>query len=618
MAVPPDSADWVHEIKFDGYRMQMRVEGGKARLLTRRGLDWTERFPEIAREGDRLPDCLLDGEIVALDGDGVADFSALQQALSEHKTAALVFFLFDVLYAGGRDLRPEPLRARKDILEALLRRHAAKLTRLRFVSHFASAGEAVLNAACRMHLEGVISKRLDAPYRSGRSDSWTKSKCRAGQEVVIGGWWGDSSKLRSLLVGAFRGGKLVYLGRVGTGFNPALARPLLARLKGLGRAASPFSTRPPRTGGIHWVEPKLVAEVEFGAITQAGLLRQASYKGLREDKTAQSVVPEAQPAARIVGEKKGQAMPRHQLTKAGERHCEIAGIVISHPAKELWPQAAPDPAFTKEDLARHYEAFAERILLHVAGRPLSLVRAPDGIDGQLFFQRHANKQAIKSRPIKVEGEPEPYLAIDDAEGLVSLAQAAVLELHPWGSKKDEPEVPERVIFDLDPAPDVAFDRVIAGAKELRERLKGCGLEPFVKTTGGKGLHVIAAIKGSPRAPATWPDVKEFAHRLCLQMEADSPDAYIAVMAKKARAGKIFLDYLRNDRTSTAVAPWSPRARAHAPVATPLEWAQLRKGLDPLAYTLRTAAALLKRPDPWRDLHKSAGSLPVARKALEKA
>jgi bifunctional non-homologous end joining protein LigD len=304
--------------------------------------------------------------------------------------------------------------------------------------------------------------------------------------------------------------------------------------------------------------------------------------------------------------------------KRGDAHCEIAGVVLSHPDKVLWPAAKPDPAFAKLDLARHYEAFAARILLHAGGRPVTLVRAPDGITGQLFFQRHANKQAIKARPVKVKGEPEPYMTIDDAEGMVSLAQAAVLELHPWGSKKNDPEVPERVIFDLDPAPDVRFERVIDAARELRERLMLCGLEPFVKTTGGKGLHVTAAITGGARKSATWAAAKDFARRLCLAMEADDPASYTTKMAKAARTGKIFLDYLRNDRTATAVAPWSPRARPHAPVATPLPWTQIRKVLDPLTFTLRTAPALLKRADPWADLPKSAGNLDAAIKKLTQA
>ncbi len=618
VSAPPGTPGWVHEIKFDGYRVQMRVEDRKARLLTRNGLDWTTRFPEIARDGDALPDCLIDGEICALDANGVADFGALQQALSEAATSGLVFFVFDALYADGRDLRELGLRDRKAVLTDLLDLHAKRSKRLRFVEHFGSSGESVLNAACRLGLEGVISKRLDAPYHSGRSDSWTKSKCRAGQEVVIGGWWGNQTTLRSLLVGAFRDGRFIYLGRVGTGFNPATSRALLSKLKPLQVAKSPFTGAVDRTHDVQWVKPTLVAEVEFGTITQAGLLRQASYKGLREDKPASAVVPEAQPTRATGRRSRGDKMPKRPLTKPGEPHVEIAGIVITHPDKAMWPTAKPDPAFSKLDLAKHYEAFADRILLHVAARPLSLVRAPDGIDGQKFFQRHAHQQASGARPIKVTGEAEPYLAIDDEPGLVSLAQAAVLELHPWGCQRDAPDVPERIIFDLDPAPDIDFDRVIAAAKEVRDRLKALGLEPFVKTTGGKGLHVTAAIKGTARDPATWPDVKDFAHQFCLQMVADRPDAYIATMAKKARSGKIFLDYLRNDRSSTAVAPWSPRARPHAPIATPLPWSQLRNGLDPLAFTLRTAGALLKRADPWRDLHKSATPLAAARRALEKS
>ena len=591
-------------MKFDGYRMEMRVAGGRAQLLTRRGLDWTHRFPEIAKEGESLPDCLLDGEIVAVNKDGVSDFALLQQALSEERTSHLIYYIFDALHADGRELANAPLSERKTVLEKFLKRHAPRAHRLHYVSHFSSPGEAMLDAACRMKLEGVISKRLGAPYRSGRGEGWVKAKCRAGQEVVIGGWWGSAKQLRSLLVGAHRGGKFVYLGRVGTGFNTQNSAQLLKKLWPLKRDTAPFADAPPRTREVHWVEPKLAAEIEFSTFTSAGLLRQSSYKGLREDKPARAIVVEPQPAA----ERKDNSMPK-------SKNNEIAGQIISHPDKILWPAAKPDPAFTKRDLAEHYEAFAERILLHVAGRPISMVRAPDGIDGQKFFQRHANKQGIKSVPVKVKGEPEPYIAISDEEGLVSLAQAAVLEIHPWGSKKNEPEIPERIIIDLDPAPDVDFDAVIEAAKEMGERFRACGLEPFVKTTGGKGLHVVAAVKGSARNPPNWKQVKDFAHLIVLQMAHDNPHLYTTTVAKKARGGKIFLDYLRNDRTSTAVAPWSPRARAHAPIATPLAWRQLRKGLDPLAFTLRTAHTLLKRADPWADLHKSARSLDAALRKL---
>jgi len=606
-AAPPASSDWVHEVKFDGYRIEMRVVAGAVQLFTRRGLDWTARFPEIATEGRALPDGLYDGEIVALGEEGVSDFAALQEALSSGKTSELAYFLFDILHSGGQDLREEPLWRRKEILQDVLQRRAAHKNRLRFVAHFTSTGEAVLDAACRMKLEGVISKRRDAPYRSGRSDSWTKSKCRGGQEVVIGGWWGDAKALRSLLVGVFRNDQFVYMGRVGTGFNAALSRDVLAKLKSLKRATSPFQgdNKPPRQSGVNWTEPSLVAEVEFSTITSAGLLRQASFKGLREDKPAKTIVAEPQPAVQRQSAK-AKMPPSAQI---GTEHHEIAGIVLSHPDKVLWPAAEPEPAFTKRDLAEHYEAFAERMLVQLAGRPVTLVRAPDGIDGQKFYQRHAGKQAIQGRLVKVSGESEPYFTIDDGKGLVSLAQAAVLEIHPWGCKPNEPDVPEHVIFDLDPAPDVGFERVIAAAKDIRARLTTLGLQPFVKTTGGKGLHVVAAIKARPRHPLTWPEVKHFAQALCLAMEHDYPSAYVSTMAKKARTGKIYLDYLRNDRTATAVAPWSPRARPHAPMATPLAWSQIKNGLDPLAFTLRTAKNFLKRPDPWAEMAKSAAPLP---------
>jgi bifunctional non-homologous end joining protein LigD len=606
VVAPPDSAGWIHEVKFDGYRMQMRVDKGRARLFTRRGLDWTNRFSEIAREGGGFPDCLLDGEIVALRKDGSTDFAALQDALSKSKTSGLVYFVFDVLWAEGRDQRGEPLSTRKRVLDGLLPQAGE---RIRPVSHFTADGKAVLEAACRMDMEGVVSKKLDAPYRSGRSDSWTKAKCRAGQEVVIGGWWGDGTTLRSILVGAFEHGEFRYLGRVGSGFDAQSANALLARLKPLLRKTAPFADAPARSRDVHWVEPKLVAEIAYGTVTGAGLLRQASFKALREDKPAASVVPEV--PAEAPGDRTKPVTAKTKPARVGKENLAIGGVVLTHAAKELWPAAAPDPAFTKQDLAEYYRDFADRILLHLAGRPVSLVRAPDGITGQAFFQRHANQQGIKYRPLSVPGRKETYITIDDAEGLISLAQAAVVEFHPWGARPGQPDVPERIIFDLDPAPDVSFSDVIAAAKELRERLTAMDFVPFVKTTGGKGLHVVVGVKG--RTKPSWPQVKEFAHGLCVSMERDSPDAYTSTMAKNVRGGKIFLDYLRNDLTATAVGPWSPRGRPHAPIATPIEWSQLRQGFDPLAFTLRTASALLKRKDPWAGLSQSAAPLPAKRK-----
>ena len=600
---PPSGANWVHEVKFDGYRVQMRVQDGRARLRTRKGLDWTAKFPEIAKDGSALPDCLIDGEICALNKDGAADFGALQLALSQHKTGALVFFLFDALFADGVDVRKEGLAARKQVLQALLQ-HARGSKRLRFVPHFSSQGDAMLEAACKMDMEGIVSKRLDAPYHSGRGDAWTKAKCRGGQEVVIGAWRGTATKLRSLLVGTHQGGKFVYMGRVGTGYTGAVAADLLKKLKPLQRKTPAFASVP-HAPDLNWVEPKLVAEIEFENVTADGLFRQAAFKGLRADKPAESVVPEV-PAR----EKKTMAKkPGRAAVKADDT---VLGVTISHPDKVLWPKSKLGPAVTKLDLARYMAHAAARMLPHIEERPISVVRTPDGIEGETFFQRHKLMgTAVPMLAIKVSGEKQPFLGVDNAVALVALAQQAVTEIHPWGSAKGDPDSPERIIFDLDPAPDVPFGRVVEGALELKKRLSKLGLVPFVKTTGGKGLHVVVAIKKG----SSWAEAKAFAKAVATELADDMPERYTATLAKKARTGKIFIDYLRNDRTSTGVAPWSPRARPGAPIAVPLAWSQVKSGLDPSKFTIATAAPLLKKADPWAGLAKSATALgPAMRKA----
>ena len=609
-AHPPNTDAWVHEVKFDGYRLQMRVEKGRALLRTRKGLDWTAKFPEIAADGAKLPDCLIDGEICAPNGEGAADFGALQLALSEEKTGGLVFFVFDCLFAAGRDLRKLPLSARKDALQEVLK-HAKTSKRLRFVPHFTNHGEAMLQAACKMDMEGIVSKRLDAPYVSGRAGSWTKSKCRGGQEVVIGGWRGDANTLRSLLVGTRKDGKFVYMGRVGTGYTATVAADLLKKLKPLKRDRPAFAGSPRGDSDLNWVAPKLVAEIEYENVTSDGLFRQAAFKGLRADKPAEAVTMEV---ARGTTEEKAMAAPRAaaKTTKTAAKGNVVLGVTISHPEKALWPKSKAGPAVTKLDLARYMAAAAERMLPHIEERPISIVRTPDGIEGETFFQRHALKGTqVPMLAIKVSGEKQPYLGVDSAAALVALAQQAVTEIHPWGSKKGEPDVPERIILDLDPAPDVDFDRVVEGAQELRKRLTKLGFEPFVKTTGGKGLHVVIAIKPG----STWPDAKAFAKAMATGLETDMPDRYTTTIAKKARTGKIFVDYLRNDRTSTGVAPWSPRAREGAPVAVPIAWSQVKKGLDPQAFNVRTIGPVLKKADPWAGLAKSAKALGPAMKKI---
>ena len=609
MKAPPDGKGWVHEVKFDGYRMQMRVGNGKARLRTRKGLDWTDRFPEIAKEGGGLPDCMIDGEICALNKEGSSDFGLLQNALSDHKTGGLIFYLFDCLFAQGHDLRKESLNKRKRVLEELLK-HARESKRLKYVPHFTQSGEAMLTATCKMDLEGVISKKLDAPYFSGRGDSWTKSKCRGGQEVVIGAWRGTDTTLRSLLVGVHKGDEFVYMGRVGTGYNAKTSAELLKALWPLKRKTSPFDDA--RGGAdVNWVEPKLVAEIEFENVTQDGLFRQAAFKGLRQDKPADAVVPEV--AADAPSEEKRKMAIKAKSKRAAEKDDTVLGIKISHPEKELWPKSKLGPAVTKLDLARYMADAAKKMMPHIANRPISVVRTPDGIEGQKFFQRHELKgTAAPVLGIKVKGEPQPYLGIDTEEALVALAQQAVTEIHPWGCRAGDPETPERVIFDLDPAPDVPFAKVIEGAKELRKRLAALGFTPFVKTTGGKGLHVVVAIKG-----ADWAEAKAFAKAVAMQLERDMPDRYTTTIAKRARNGKIFVDYLRNDKTSTGVAPWSPRAREGATIAVPLDWKELTAKLDPKKFTIPKSAELLTKADPWNGLAKSAKPLAAAMKKLAK-
>ena len=597
---PPAGAGWVHEVKFDGYRMQMRIEAGRVSLRTRKGLDWTDRFPEIAAAGARLADGLIDGEIVALDHAGAPDFAALQAALSDRKTAPLVFFVFDALFADGRDLRAEPLSERKAALQALLgtlKGQAAQ--RLRYVEHFESGGEAVLRSACRLSLEGIVSKKLTAPYRSGRGEAWTKAKCRAGHEVVIGGWTTTDGAFRSLIVGAYRDGKLIHLGRVGTGFGQDKLDRLLPALQAHAAKSSPFvgPGAPRAAANVHWLEPALVAEIEYAGFTGDGLLRQASFKGLRADKPASEVTPEtAAPATQPL------AMPAPKPARTGSN--VVMGVTLSHPDKALWPDGGDGAPVTKLELARYFEALGGRIMPHLEGRPCSIVRAPDGIEGERFFQRHAGKGTSSLlEVVTVSGDRQPYLQIDRVEGLAAVAQQGGLELHPWNCWPGEPDRPGRLVFDLDPAEGLGFEAVIEAAKAVRERLEALGLTTFCKTTGGKGLHVVTPLTHDPKLD--WPQAKAFAREVCARIAADAPDRYLINMAKAKRDGKIFLDYLRNDRTATAVAPLSPRARPGATVSMPLTWSQVKIGLDPKRYTVRTAPALIGKSKAW-DGYADAG------------
>ncbi len=588
---PPAGDDWVHEVKFDGYRLECLKDNGRVRLLTRTGLDWTKKFPGIAEAAARLParTAILDGEAVALLPDGRSSFQALQQSLHADPPGDTVYFAFDLLRLEGEDLRDRPLAERKARLEKLLRRpkgrrHGA----VRYSEHTTGNADKALARACRHGLEGLIAKRRDVPYQSGRSRSWLKIKCQSRQEFVVIGYTdpkGRRSGVGALLLGLHDDdGTLRYAGRVGTGMNETMLAALTDALEPLRRETPPAERGVPRSAaGMHWVEPKLVVEVSFTEWTGDGLLRHPSFVGLREDKAPREV--------------------------RREEPMQVAGITLSNADRVLYPEQG----LTKQDLAAYYEAIAPWMLPHVEGRPLSLVRCPSGRQKACFYQKHWSgtlPEALDTVEIKERsGATGVYTVLHDAAGLVSLVQHGVLELHIWGAREDDVESPDRIIFDLDPAPGVSWARVREGALRLRELLGQLGLETWVKTTGGKGLHVALPIARR----STWGEVSAFARAVAYRLSDEEPERYLAKASKADRKGKIFVDWLRNTRGATAIAPWSTRAREGAPISAPFAWKDLATIKRGDQYTIENAHALAgkQRKDPWEGMLSNRQRLTAA-------
>jgi bifunctional non-homologous end joining protein LigD len=607
----PQGRGWLHEAKYDGYRIIARKEGDEITLFSRSGLDWTVRFPAIAKALLSLPakSALLDGEVAFVLPSGITDFKSLQEHI-DTPHPAIRYFIFDLLALDGKDLRKKPLKERRALLATLTSARGVS-NWLVYADYVEGSGLEFFAQACAAGLEGIVSKRADALYRSGRGKDWLKIKCLRGEEFVIGGYSRSTVKgkpFSSLLLGTFESGKLIYSGKVGTGFDGADFDTLASKFRPLERRSSPFEEVPaPERKDAVWLEPKLVAEVAYTEWTRDGRLRHPSFKGLREDKQAREVRRE-QPK----DEEAPMATTRTDTPKkAGDP--TFGGITLTNPDRVLYP----DIGLTKLDLARYYKAVAPFMLPYVVNRPISLVRCPEGYAKECFFQRHAMKgmsKAIKEVPIAGGESKKKYLYIEDESGLFGLVQIGVLEIHDWGVSLDHINEPDRLVFDLDPDEGLDLAILKAAAVEVRDFLADLGFTSFLKSTGGKGLHVVAPL--TPKQG--WDAVKPFAKAIADALVSARPDRYTANPLKRTREGKIFVDYLRNQRGGSAIVNYSTRAKAGAPVACPLRWDEL-KGLKAAApYTARTLPARLKttKRDPWEGFFSTRQSITTkARKAV---
>ncbi len=568
---PPTGDDWLHELKWDGYRLLVDIDQGKVRLRSRNGLDWTADYPDIvaAFEGLGIRDGTFDGELIALTDKGNDDFGLLQKVISGNSNAPLKYMVFDMPSLEGQDLTATRLEDRKALLEALLEGAAPAIG---YSQHIVGHGAEVFAASRKQGMEGIVSKALDAKYTPGRSRTWLKAKHAASDEFVVVGYTppkGGRTGFGALLMATREHGRMVYKGRVGTGYDDAMLRSVLAKLKPLARKEAVVelpSHTTLRPKHVTWVEPKLVAEIEYRGFGKEGLLRQASFKGLREDKTVKEVGDQAEP------------------------------VRITSPQKVIFPELK----IRKQQVFDYYRDVAPLLLPELANRPLSMVRCPDGIKGQCFFQKHhaatlgGNVRAVPIR--EKDGGHEEYVYVDSVEGVLDLVQMNVLEFHPWGARIEDVEHPDRLVFDLDPGPGVDWAAIKAAARDVRDRLQEIGLKSFLRLSGGKGLHVVL-----PVAPEQdWTDAKAFCEAFARAMATQAPDRYVATATKSKREGVIFIDWLRNGRGATSVASWSLRARKEAGVAVPLAWSDLgrtKSGHDyPLAKALRRAKG--PKAEPW--------------------
>ncbi len=621
----PRGAEWLHEIKYDGYRIQARLDHGKVRLLTRKSLDWTPRFKPIAAAVAALPaeTALLDGELVVEDDKGISSFSLLQSDLKDGRSYRFAYYAFDLLYLDGRDLTGEPLVARKAALQRLLKA-TGKNGRIRYAEHFTEDGSVILKHACGLNLEGIVSKRKDAPYRSGRSENFIKSKCHNAQEFVVAGYSpasADPHAVGALTVAVHDDGELRYAGRVGTGYTRKTARELWQRLKSLTIDKPPLTLpQDERRKDVIWVKPQVVIEAEYRGVTHGNVLRQASFKGLREDKPAREVVREvpAAPAtmtqrqavrksARTMAKSrnkapaKTQSKPATTRAKASTRSAaDVGNVHLTHPDRVYWV----DVGVTKEDLAEYYVSVWDWMAPHVVDRPLALVRCPGGTKGQCFFQKHIADN-VKDSPLRhsVDAKEHDVIAVEKLDDVIALVQSGTLEIHTRGSQLQKLEFCDRIVFDLDPGEGVAWKEIVAAAREVRERLDALKLESFAKLSGGKGIHVVLPIAG-----ADWDATKNFSQRIALGMAADSPQRYVGKMTKALRKGKIFIDYFRNTREATSVAPYSTRARPGAAVSAPLSWEDLGRTKSAADFTVLNLKKHF-RNDPWAAIGKVRQKLP---------